>query len=449
MTLKLRIALFISILFTILFGVVSAIILLLFANFRKDEFKQRLQEKAVTSIKLLIEVNEVDKQLLKIIDQNTINELYNEKTLIFDANYKLIYSSLDDTKIDWTTTDLDYLKINKTSFKKEGDNEIYGFFYDTKQQDYYALVSANDDAGKRKLNFLKYLLLGAYAVFTSIAWILCFYTSRNLLRPLDTFHQTISQINEYNLEKRFTVDEKSANEIDLISKEFNFLLSRIEEAYQKQKDFTAQASHELRTPLARISAQLENQLNAAEEKNKPMLKTTLQNINQLNELISSLLILSKVDTKKTGSTEQTRIDETLYKCIEKVHLEAPTFKAIINLEDEYLTEDMLMIKGNPFLLETAFYNLLKNAASYSANQQANIEITFPKKSICIIISNNGPTLTEEEQKKLFEPFMRGANAKTKAGLGLGLRIVQRILNFYGYTIHYSVQEGLNQFTINC
>ena len=97
---------FISILFTLLFGVVSAIIIVLFANFRKEEFKDRLEEKALTTVKLLLVVKEVDYQMLKIIDHNTINKLYNEKVLVFDRNLGLIYSSLDDTKIDWRPSDL-------------------------------------------------------------------------------------------------------------------------------------------------------------------------------------------------------------------------------------------------------------------------------------------------------------------------------------------------------
>lgn len=447
MTLKSRIAFFISLLFTILFGIACGIVIFLFSNFRKEEFKQRLEEKALTTIRLLTEVKEVDNQLLKIIDRNTINRLYNEKILVFDAGYKLIYSSLDDIKINWTPADLDYLKKNKTFFKRDGENEIYGFFYDTSQKDYYALVSANDNAGKRKLNFLIYLLLGAYAFFTGIAWVICFYTIRNLLRPLDTFHHTISQINEYNLQKRITVNEKSTNEIELISKEFNFLLGRIEEAYQKQKEFTAQASHELRTPLARISAQLENQMAGADKSHQKMLQSSLQNINQLNGLINSLLILSKIDSQKDTATEFFRLDEIIYKSIERVHREVNLFRAVLNIEDEAITEEMIVVRGNHFLLETVFYNLLKNACNYSGNQQATITISIHQNKPYVTITNNGITISEEEQKKLFQPFMRGANSKSKSGLGLGLRIVQRILTYYGYKIQYRVSDGLNQFCI--
>lgn len=451
MTLKFKISLFISLLFTVLFGAAALIIITLFSDFRQDEFQQRLEEKALTSVKLLADVQEVDKQLLKVIDKNTINLLYNEKTLVFDSGFNLVYSSLDDTRINWTKEDLQYLNKHDKFFKEEGENEIFGVHYTSAGINYYALISADDTNGKRKLKYLVYLVGVTYAVLTAMAWILCFYTTKRLLSPLDTFQRKISQINEHNLDTRFPVQDGTTgrqNEINLLAKEFNFLLERIADAYQKQKEFTAHASHELRTPLARISAQLENRLLTVEEQDKPFVVATLQNINQLNSLINSLLILSTVENKKAGGIEALRLDEIIYKSIEKLHAEAPGFKAVLEMQEAGLTEEQLMVQGNPFLLETVFYNLFKNAFRYSSNGQATITINASAKPVKVVVSNDGATLSQEEQKKLFQPFMRGANARQASGLGLGLRIVQRILHYYGYSIQYQVINGQNVFILS-
>ena len=117
MTLKRKIAINISIAFSVLYGISALLIYISFSTFRKDEFRNRLEEKALTTTKLLFEVKELDRALLKLIDQNTINKLYNEKTLVFDANYKLIYSSIDDASIKWNYNDLKKLKTEKTIFK--------------------------------------------------------------------------------------------------------------------------------------------------------------------------------------------------------------------------------------------------------------------------------------------------------------------------------------------
>ncbi|MFY7756987.1 MAG: sensor histidine kinase, partial [Flavobacterium stagni] len=106
MTLKRKIAINVSIAFSILFGLAATYIYISFSNFRKEEFKDRLTEKALTTAKLLLEVKEIDNTILKLIDQNTINKLYNEKTLVFDGQYKLVYQSLDDSKIKYTKDDL-------------------------------------------------------------------------------------------------------------------------------------------------------------------------------------------------------------------------------------------------------------------------------------------------------------------------------------------------------
>lgn len=447
MTIKSKISFYISILFTILFGVVCIIIITLSSNFRKQEFEERLNEKAVNTIKLLIEVKEFDKSLLKIIDQNTVNQLYDEKTLVFDENFHLIYSSLDDTKIDWTLQDLEYLKKNKSFIRKDKNNEIYGFFYDTNDKDFYALVSANDNYGKRKLNFLIYILIGAYLFFTTLTWLLTFYIVKKQLIPLGNFHKKISEINDLNLETFLETESNNKNEINLLSNEFNFMINRIGDAYQKQKEFTAQASHELRTPIARISAQLENQLQQTDEKNRTFLKTIFADIDQLNELINSLLILSKIDSRDSKSIEKTRVDEALYESMGKIKTLFPDFKINFSIEENEQLSELLEINGNQKLLEIAFSNLLKNAYLYSDEKIVTIEIKTQTNQLILRISNSGKTLNATEQSNLFQPFMRAENAKKTNGLGLGLRIVNRILNAYGYTIHYTSTDNLNTFQI--
>lgn len=438
MTLKNRISLLVSLLFTILFGLASTVIFILYSNYRKEEFRDRLEIKALSNIKLLVNVKQVDNQLLKIIDQNSINKLYDEKTLVFDSNYKLIYSSIDDAKINWSVDDLKYLKKNKTFFKQQGDYEVYGVFYDTNAKDFYALISATDNYGKKKLLFLRYTLVISYIFFTTICWLLTSFMVRKAMNPLLDFHQKIKNINENNLDTR--IESKSTkNEIDLIADEFNFMMDRIELSYQKQKEFTAHASHELRTPLSRMTSQIENALTEPElqPKNKSFLNSILDDVNHLSELINSLLILSKIDNRKADHHEVQRIDEILFSAIEKINKTFPDFVILFEMEESEDLDTALEVTGNKNLLEIALTNILKNACVYSDNKQAKVKISTDHHHLIISVSNTGETLNEEEQKNLFQPFMRGRNSKGTSGFGLGLRIVQRILTLHKANITYS------------
>ena len=449
MTLKNRISLLVSLLFTILFGLASTVIFVLYSNFRKEEFRDRLEIKALSNIKLLVNVKEVDDQLLKIIDQNSINKLYDEKTLIFDSHYKLIYSSIDDAKINWSIDDLKYLKKNKTFFKQQGNYEVYGVFYDTKDKDFYALISATDDYGKRKLLFLRYTLIVSYIFFTCICWVLTSFMVKKVMSPLNIFHQKIKNINENNLDTR-VASKSTKNEIDLIANEFNFMMDRIQVSYQKQKEFTAHASHELRTPLSRITSQIENTIEdtGTSEKGKNFLRTILSDVNQLTELIHSLLILSKLDNKRDESNEVHRMDEVLFSAIENLNKSFPEFVILFEMEENENLDTALEITGNKNLLEIALSNVLKNACVYSDNKQAIVKIHTEDNSLFLSISNTGKTLNENEQNILFQPFMRGENAKGTSGFGLGLRIVNRILTLHNAKISYSVPlENTNLFQL--
>lgn len=449
MTLKNRISLLVSILFTALFGLASTLIFILYANFRKEEFRDRLEIKALSNIKLLASVKSIDKQLLKMIDQNSINQLYDEKTLIFDTNYKLIYSSIDDAKINWSISDLKYLKKHKTFFKQQGNYEVYGVFYDTKDKDFYALISATDDYGKRKLLYLRYILIISYLFFTVLCWIMTSFTVKKIMKPLGAFHQKIKKINENNLDARVKVKSKR-NEIDLIATEFNYMMDRIEVSYQKQKEFTAHASHELRTPLSRITSQIENKIEIKENDSdsKKFLRNILLDVNQLSELINSLLILSKLESKKYENKETHRLDEILFTAIEKLNKIYPEFVILFEIEESENLDAALEINGNYKLLEIAISNILKNACVYSHNKQAKVRIQSEKQCLAVSVSNSGETLNDEEQKNLFEPFMRGENANGTSGFGLGLRIVKRILTLHNATISYSITDkNINNFTL--
>jgi signal transduction histidine kinase len=449
MTLKIKISFLTSLLFTILFGLASLIIFFLFSNFRKEEFRYRLEKKALSSIKLLVEVQQIDNHLLRLIEKNTIHELIDEKTLIFDADYGLIYSSIDDVKINWTVDDLNYLKQHKTFFKKEGNYEIYGVFHDTKEKDYYALISATDSYGKRKLEYLVFILIIAYIIFTPFCWIVTSYAVQNLLKPLDIFHHKIKNINANNLDTRLEV-KNGNNEIDLIANEFNMMMQRIDNSYQKQKEFAANASHELRTPLARMLSRVENKIQHPNTNGdtKSFLKNILSDVNQLSELIHSLLILSKLDNQKVHEEEKHRLDEIIYDCIEKLNKTYPDFKIILNIDFSENIDVLMEIKGRKSLLEIAIINLLKNAYMYSNNKQADVTIAEKANGLELTIFNTGKPLSANEQKYLFQPFMRGKNAAGISGLGLGLRMVQRILLQHNSKIEYvSLNDQSNFFKI--
>src|SRR5690606_33203124 len=98
----------------------------LYANYRNDEFYMRLKEKALTTSRLLSEVKEVDEDLLKIIDKNTINEMYKEKVVIYDKDNKLIYSSIDDEAVSINTALLSRVRKKEYIEYLERENEVVG-----------------------------------------------------------------------------------------------------------------------------------------------------------------------------------------------------------------------------------------------------------------------------------------------------------------------------------
>ncbi len=432
MNLKQRFSIFFSLIFSLLLGVVMFVVYTLYSEFRKEEFKDRLSEKAATTIKLLLDVKEVDYQLLKIIDKNTINKLYNEKTLVFNDSERVIYSSIDDATINWSRNDLNYLKTHKELYRSSNEYEIYGLYFESAQKDYYVLLMAEDKYGNRKLEFLKYLLISAFVIGTILVFVSSFLLSKRSLQPLDVVQKRILEITDKNLNVRLH-DDGTRNEINILAQSFNTMMDRIDKAYTRQKEFTGNASHELRTPIARMATQLENLLHSKElnESSRKVLSSISEDIYQLSDVVTSLLLLSKIDnTTELVALPYLRLDEILFQCVEDMKRSFPDLKFNFNIAGDTPEEIHLEVKADETLLKIALHNLIKNAYLYSDDKTVSAGLHQTPDSIVLSIRNNGPVPDVEEKQKLFEAFTRGSNTKMVSGSGLGLRIVQRILQYF-------------------
>lgn len=405
---------------------------------------ERLEEKALTTTKLLLEVKDVDNQILKLIDQNTINKLYNEKTLIFDSNYKLIYSSIDDASVKWDVNFLQKIKKHKRVYTIEKEKDVLGVFHIYNNTDYYIIIAAEDKSGMSKLEFLYQILILSFFIGTTLVWVTTYFLIRKSLEPLDNFQKIITSISINKLNTQIIESSKS-DEINLLSKAFNQMLLRIERSYLAQKEFTSNASHELRTPISRLTLQLENliQQGGHSENTLNYLNNMSKDVNQISDLINSLLLLAQINASNFGvNFQQVRIDEIIFQVYEKTIKNFPDFQMNFEIEN---TESDLEIKGITSLLEIVFANLFKNAYLYSYDRKVNVIIEDnPTGHIQIRLINKGEKLSPEEEKKIFNSFVRGTKNQKIQGSGLGLRIAKRILDLHKAQLAYTYEDASEQ-----
>ncbi len=440
MNLKQRFSLTFSLLFSLILATLLFVLFTMFSNYRKIEIQNRLVEKAQTTVKLLVEVKAVDYTLLKLIDKETINNLYNEKTLIFNDSLGLIYSSIDDAVINWDTAMLKKIQAEGYLYKTENEYDIVGKSIKHLDKNYIVLISAEDKFGNRNLTFLKELVIVAFLAGVILVWLLSFYFSKQALYPLDVFKNKVQNISENNLSTRLENTGKR-DEISELTAAFNTMIERIDKSFQYQKSFVGNASHELRTPLSKISAQLENLMQNPDlpQKFEKTLSSMKEDTQQLSDIVTSLLILSKLENEtEVRNFSNVRIDEIIFSSAEflrKYHSDCKIHFEIIN-DTGY--EDKLEIKGDEALLKIAISNLLKNAYLYSDNKEVDIKIVQEKLDIKLFITNEGEVPEGNDTEKLFGSFVRGSNAIPNRGFGLGLSIVKRIIQYHKAEIRYLI-----------
>ena len=450
MSLKRKIALSLSIAFSLIFGIMMFVIYVSFNDFRRDEFKLRFQKRLVFTVNFIEKANDFEREAPLFFDENSDNVLLNENIIILNAEKELVYSTLKDKKVTWDNNLLESLDKEKTIYNEHSEPEIYAALRNIKGENYYILTSAQDVTGESKLAFLGYTLIFSYIISVLLIWFFSYYLVSKFLQPLEVLKNQISDTSVHRLTTDIIL-KNSNDEIGVLAKSFNLMTSRLDDVFQSQKDFNSSAAHEMRTPLTRMAFQLENliQLENHSPKTKTTLQQMLQDVYQLSDLTKSLLLLSKFDKEGISSVyEEVRIDEVVFDAFESVHRNFPDFKMDFQIDEESIDDSVLTVKGVKSLLEITFINLFKNAALYSDNQEVDISIKETDFRIIVKVYSVGSIIPLEEREKLFEAFKRGSNSHNKTGSGLGLRIVKRILEYHKSDITYSsLSDRENLFTV--
>ncbi|PKF74596.1 ATP-binding protein [Chryseobacterium sp. PMSZPI] len=450
MSLKRKIALTISIAFSLLFGMVMAVIYLSFNDFRREEFKERFRQRLEFTTHFISKSKDFEEEAPVFFNENSDNILLNEKILIFNAKKELIYSTIKDRNVTWDSVMLKELDKKKIIYTEKTVPEVYAALRHINGEDYYILTSAFDTNGKSKLVYLKYLLILSYVMSTLLIGFFSYYFVEKFLRPLEDLNKEISEVTAHKLTTQIPV-QHSNDEVGVLANSFNTMIARLNDVFQSQKDFTASASHEIRTPITRMSFQLENLIKFEEHSPKTLssLQQIQRDIYQLSDLTNSLLLLTKFDKENIQSIyEEVRIDEVIFEAFEAVEKSYPDLKLDFLITEETSENALLTIKGIQSLLVIVFINLFKNAALYSDNTEVNVLITEINDCLTVDVISHGNVIPEKEQLKLFEAFTRGDNSQNISGSGLGLRIVKRILEYHDAEVVYSSPaDSLNKFSV--
>ena len=451
-SLKQRFTIYFSILFSVLQAVVLIVVFTMFAQFRRTDFRLRLEGKARSTVTLLADLNVSKQDVLMILDENSIDKLYNDRILVFGEDKKLIYSSVSGTAQTLSSSDLQTLRNNGSFFISENDIDNFGLLCKLNDnREFYVLITAEDKSGHRHLTYLGYLLLGAFIFGTVSVIILARSLSGKILLPLKQIQERITNISEKRLHIRLE-EKRNDDEIDKLAHAFNEMMDRIDASYKQQREFTNNASHELRTPVTRIIMQIQNLIKHEQHNEKTLqyLNSIMADSNQIADTISSLLLLSKIDSGNISNFfPPCRLDETIFEAIQTISKTYPDLHTSFNIENRSNSEIEFEIKGDSNLLKIVFINILKNAYLYSDLKLIHVTLIQEEKELKVTVVNDGPVILPNDRQNLFQAFARGKNAKNIEGTGLGLRITERILNYHRAQIQYEApDQNLNCFTIS-
>lgn len=398
-------------------------------SYREKGFYTRLHDRAITAARLLLDVQEVDRDLLKIIDRNT-QALYLEEIFIIDPENKQWYSNTERVYSD--KLDINKVRSNGEIRFNDHSREYIGLLYPYDEKNFVVVVSAIDIYGRAELHNLRIVLISGFLISIVLVILAGLVFAGRALLPISAVVDQVKKITITNLNLR--VDEGNrTDEIAQLAITFNQMLQRLEDAFARQREFVSNAAHELRTPFAVIQAEIEFSL--LKERTTGHYIQTLQRlgteIRRLNALSGGLLDLARLTHGQieTGF-KPVRMDELLVETCTEVINNNPDFRPVIDFDNLPESDNELIVQGNEALLKTAVRNLIENACKFSNSRSVKIILLPDLGRLRIKFVDDGIGIPPEDIEKIFQPFYRGSNSRFYGGYGLGLALCREIIRLH-------------------
>ena len=339
-----------------------------------------------------------------------------------------------------------YMDSLQKAVDAQGDDseEIYISIPEDKREefsnDFSVQVYNNKEDYKRNSLIISALLalLGGVAAY---------FISGHTLKPIREFSDKIEEVQAQNLAES-EIEESKIKELNQLSVSYNKMLERLADAFEIQRQFTANAAHELRTPLTLMRVQLDlyhsTQHPGSDADTIQMIKMLTEQNDRLGRMVKTLLDMSELQT--VGRDEKIILNDLVDEVLED--LEPLAQEKNIKLIGKY--ENITMI-GSDILIYRLVYNLVENAIKYNhSDGQVTVNAYKKQKHIYLSVEDTGSGIPKELRERVFEPFFRVDKSRSRelGGVGLGLALVHEIVRVHDGSISIkSNPEGGTVFEV--
>ena len=267
------------------------------------------------------------------------------------------------------------------------------------------------------------------AVLALLGGVATYFISGHALRPIREFSDKIEDVQAQNLADS-RLEENKVKELNQLSVSYNKMLGRLSDAFEIQRQFTANAAHELRTPLALMQVQLDSynsgQHPGSDAETVQTIKMVTEQNDRLSKMVKTLLDMSELQT--VGRDEAIMVDALVDEVLADL-------EPLAREKDVELTGncEAITIVGSDILIYRLVYNLVENAIKYNhPGGQVIVSASRKEKCVCLSVADTGNGIPEELRERVFEPFFRVDKSRSRAlgGVGLGLALVHEIVRVH-------------------
>ena len=271
------------------------------------------------------------------------------------------------------------------------------------------------------------------AVLALLGGVATYFISGHALRPIREFSDKIEKVQAQNLADS-RIEENQVKELNQLSVSYNRMLERLSEAFEIQRQFTANAAHELRTPLALMQVQLDLYHSNGHPDNDAdtvqMIKMVTEQNDRLNKMVKTLLDMSELQT--VGRDDEIILDALVDEVLEDLEplAEGKNIRLIGKCKD-------ITMVGSDILIYRLVYNLVENAIKYNhLGGQVTVTADRKEKHVYLSVEDTGAGIPEELKERVFEPFFRVDKSRSRelGGVGLGLALVREIVRVHDGSI---------------